>query len=280
MDKNKFNYSKEETVYIAADDSYYSIRKFDWKRLKRLASKEQIKNVNLTIIYSILFGFAGSTGVSIIPLYYADNLPGWVTPIYIFISLICIGVAILLVILDKTIQKTQNADIDEIKIEMEEIEKLYIDKQEQLSPVISKIFIRNVEIDETWHLNPWKSNCAKRVQNQLVFEGNTAPKNGEDVAYIDLNNSLEINKTYEISCFAKSIEGSTCLVNLWCHDNTGAQNHGVNISTIYKTPSVKGEFIKLNFKAEMNNNIRIHLRYKTGNGRIKIRDVKIHELKI
>lgn len=125
MEGNKLNYKKEEVVYFATDDGCYSIRKFDWNRLKRLTLKSDQKKANLPVIYSILYGVSASAGVSIIPLVFADNLPNWVTPLYIIITIFSLGIAILLTNMDKSDNKNKDADLNEIKTEMEEIEKLY-----------------------------------------------------------------------------------------------------------------------------------------------------------
>jgi hypothetical protein len=125
MEGNKLNYKKEEVVYFATDDGCYSIRKFDWNRLKRLTLKSDQKKANLPVIYSILYGVSASAGVSIIPLVFADNLPSWVTPLYIIITIFSLGIAILLTNMDKSDNKNKDADLNEIKTEMEEIEKLY-----------------------------------------------------------------------------------------------------------------------------------------------------------
>ena len=105
MEGNKLNYKKEEVVYFATDDGCYSIRKFDWNRLKRLTLKSDQKKANLPVIYSILYGVSASAGVSIIPLVFADNLPNWVTPLYIIITIFSLGIAILLTNMDKSDNK-------------------------------------------------------------------------------------------------------------------------------------------------------------------------------
>ncbi|MGV8058217.1 MAG: hypothetical protein AB2L12_09375 [Smithellaceae bacterium] len=136
-----------------------------------------------------------------------------------------------------------------------------------------------IPINDLWELNHWHSNCASIVGDKIIFSG-IASQNGEDGSNINLYNKLEVGSTYEISCFARSKPNTTAMFRLWCHDKTGATPYGVNITTDFKTPSTEGEIIKLNFKAEFNKNIRIHLQYKTGQGAIEISDVRISELKI
>ena len=159
---------------------------------------------------------------------------------------------------------------------------------EQLIETIKEIEIikeksEKIPINNLWRLNHWGSNFASIVGDKMIFTGATAtgggpPGSGEaDGSHIDLNNILEVGKTYEISCFAKSDPNTTGMFQLWCHDQTGVKPDGVNVSTPYKTPSTNGEKIKLNFKADYNKNIRIHLQYTIGQGRIEIGDVKISE---
>ncbi|MCX6272221.1 MAG: hypothetical protein NTU44_13575 [Bacteroidetes bacterium] len=143
----------------------------------------------------------------------------------------------------------------------------------------SKELLTNVVIDTLWRLNHWKSNCASIANNKMIFTGTTAPI-GTDGSHIDLNNILEIGITYEISCFAKSIQNTSGEFQLWCHDDTGAEAHGVTESSPYKTPSLRGDIIKINFRADYNKNIRVHLQYKPGLGQIEISDMKIFKLKI
>lgn len=137
-----------------------------------------------------------------------------------------------------------------------------------------------IQFNNLWRLNHWGSNCARIVGDKMIFTGTSVPtQQGTDGSHIDLNYILEIGKTYEISCFAKSDTGTNGMVQLWCHDDTGVKPDGVDVSTPFKTPSIEGEKIKLNFKADYNKSIRIHLQYTPGQGRIEISDVRISELK-
>lgn len=135
----------------------------------------------------------------------------------------------------------------------------------------------SIPINNLWRLNHWGSNCANIVGDKIVFIGTSAPK-GTDGSHIDLNNLLDLGKYYEISCFAKSVDNTDGMFQLWCHDNTGAQPSGANEQTPYKTPSTEGERIRLNFKTNFNKNIRIHLQYKPGKGQIEVSDVRINEI--
>lgn len=168
--------------------------------------------------------------------------------------------------LEKLINKLKNSTTE--KFDEKIIKEIEIIKEKS----------ENIPINNLWNLNHWGSNCASIDGDKMVFSGASTPLD-TDGSHIDLNNLLEIGKTYEISCFVKSDKNTTGEFQLWCHDGTGVKPNGSNSSTPYQTPSNEGERIKLSFKAIFNKNIRIHLQYKPGLGRIEVSDVKISELK-
>lgn len=123
----------------------------------------------------------------------------------------------------------------------------------------------------------WGGNFAAIENDKMIFQG-TSPTGGADGSHIDLIEFLEIGNTYEVQCFAKSDSNTTGMFQLWCHDQIGQPN-GVNQATVYKIPSTNGEIISLFFSARFNRNIRIHLQYTPGEGRIEVTNVKIFKLK-
>ena len=172
--------------------------------------------------------------------------------------------------LDKVINKLKQTSPDQLGDQIVETIK-EIENIKEKSEIIP--------INNLWWLNHWGSNCATIITDKMVFIGTSAP-DGKDGSHIDLNNFLEIGKTYEISCFAKSDENTNAMFQLWCHDNTGVVPCGSDTSTDFKTPSTGGEKISLFFRAAYNKNVRIHLQYLPGKGRIIVGDVKITEAKI
>lgn len=142
----------------------------------------------------------------------------------------------------------------------------------------TKELFKQVTINDAWVVNHWQSNCARIENEKMVFSGTQAP-NSTDGSHINLINALEVGKQYEITCFAKSEPNTTGLFQLWCHDQTGKPTHGVNVSTSFKTPSTRGETVSLIFNSDFNEDIRIHLQYTPGLGKIEISDVKIFKLK-
>ena len=181
--------------------------------------------------------------------------------------------------------KSVSSDLEEVSnklnsLKFEKNTDRIISSISKISEEIEKIKEKSeiIPINNLWRLNHWGSTCAIIVDEKMIFTGDSAPK-GTDGSHIDLNNMLEIGKSYEISCFAKSDNNTNAKFQLWCHDNTGVKPYGVNVKTSYETPSVKGEKVKLIFQADFNKNIRIHLQFTPGQGRIEVSDVRISEIK-
>jgi hypothetical protein len=126
MAENKLNVKKDETVFLSSNDGCYSIRKFDWNRVRRkLTTTKNKKTTDFKLIYSILYGVAGSAGLSTIPVLYATGLPNWVIPLYILTAIFSLGVAITLTIINKNNVENNKVDLNEIETEMNEIEKMF-----------------------------------------------------------------------------------------------------------------------------------------------------------
>ncbi|MFW5804318.1 MAG: hypothetical protein ACOCWG_03695 [bacterium] len=181
--------------------------------------------------------------------------------------------------------KDVSSDLEKVNIQLKSLKSEKDDKNliasiNNISNEIERIKEKSekIPINNLWRLNHWGSNCASIVGNKMIFEGTSAPK-AKDGSHIDLNNILEIGMTYEISCFAKSNVNTTGMFQLWCHDKTGVKPDGSHSATPYKTPKTEGELIKLNFKAEYNKNIRIHLQYTPGQGQIEVSEIKISKLR-
>lgn len=172
MEKNKFNYQKDETVYLPSDDGCYSIRKFDWNRIKeRITSFGQKKNIDFSKFSSILYGVGFSAGLSIIPINLADNVPSWVNPFYVSITFFSIVVAILFTIIDSKTKKNNEIDIKEIEKEMVAVEKMFLqhntdyDEDSQINP--TKRFTLN-----SWEANTNKNNLQWTDYKEFDLQGN------------------------------------------------------------------------------------------------------------
>jgi hypothetical protein len=157
------------------------------------------------------------------------------------------------------------------------ISLLIISKYGQNIVYRTKNFLNVIEIDKNWNLNHWHGNCASISDNKMIFIGTTTP-DGVDGSHINLANILEIDKTYEISCFAKSSPNTEGKFQLWCHDEVGYGQFRYEEKTSFKTPSVYGESFKVTFKAKYNKDIRIHLQYMPGVGKIEVNNVNLYKI--
>ena len=131
MEENKFNYKKDETIYLPSNDGCYSIRKFDWNRIKRkVVCTGEKKFLDFKLWYSIFYGVGTSAGLSIIPIAFTKDLPSWTTSLYINVTFFSFLVAIVFTFMNSKFSKNRELDITEIKNEMEEVEKMFEQKNE------------------------------------------------------------------------------------------------------------------------------------------------------
>lgn len=121
------NWSRDESIAVPSPDSEgrMAIRCSDWARIKRKLSDILKPPSRLQIVYSILFGVAGSSALSIIPLAIAKNLPAWVLPLYICVFLFSLVGGSVFVYVEKENLKKRRADIKEIETDMNEIESVF-----------------------------------------------------------------------------------------------------------------------------------------------------------
>jgi len=142
-----------------------------------------------------------------------------------------------------------------------------IDDEETGTPI-------KIPINNLWDLNHWGSDVASIKNGKMIFMG-TKTRLETDGSNISLKDILQIGRFYKVSCFVKSNPNTTGEFQLWCHDNIGIDPHGFAKAILYTTPSVEGERCSLKFEAKFNGNIRVHLQYKPGQGKIEASDVTI-----
>src|ERR1041384_1634190 len=98
-----------------------AVRESDWNRLKRNISSIKTAPLSLSVISSILFGFAGSTLITMIPLFFTTGLPPWVIPAYGAAAVATLIPAVAMVVVEKFYLKTKARDSDEVLTDMNEI---------------------------------------------------------------------------------------------------------------------------------------------------------------
>ena len=120
-------YKRQDPIEVPAQEkeARRAIRKADWNRIKRLVERIPSESDILRIIYSILFGVAGSVGLSIYPIYSNPQASSWLFPLYVCITVFSLLVAFVFCVLDRRIRKSKINYLQMIQKDMEEIESIF-----------------------------------------------------------------------------------------------------------------------------------------------------------
>ena len=102
-----------------------AIRRLDWARIRRNLLKCSEPQPSLSVWYSIFFGVAGSAGFSIIPIGATKDLPAWVWPLYVCTTVAAGFLGIVLVWLDRRLNRQRQSQIAELDDDMNEIERTF-----------------------------------------------------------------------------------------------------------------------------------------------------------
>jgi len=115
----------KQKIDIIEQDEMFTIRKCDWRRIKRLVNKISKPSKFISISYSVLFGIFGSASLTLIPLKNLPNLNSWIIPLYTIIAISSISLAVILLFIEKKFLKNEDETVKDINIEFDEIESLY-----------------------------------------------------------------------------------------------------------------------------------------------------------
>lgn len=145
--------------------------------------------------------------------------------------------------------------------------------------------------DPLYKLIPyWGTDNVNIPSNPVTLKGSTSGNYKRKVftrgagVYIDLENYLEKDKTYLITCLVKSEEfPHGCKFQLWCHDKNKKNDLDAlqGIKSVPIIPSKNCSQVNVIFHAHLKNkNLRIHLHYLPGDilTSIEVRELKIIEL--
>lgn len=137
-----------------------------------------------------------------------------------------------------------------------------------------------------WFLNYWgTTNPSKtnRIENSMMIfeaeEEELLSTKKEFGAYIDLKNGIRESVTYEIHCKVKSDINTTMGFQIWVHDTLGG-NPAVSVKepSHFYLPDRNYKTIKLRYRANSTNAIRIHLHNKGGKGKILVDKITVYRL--
>lgn len=138
--EESLNWKREESIDLPIPESEgrLAIRHQDWTRIKTKIQRVDNKASSLPIIYSILFGVAGSAGFSIIPISNTKDLPAWVTPFYILACVFSLLCGLVFVFVDRRLKLRDQTAQTDIFEEMCEIEGMFIRKKGGVSSAETK----------------------------------------------------------------------------------------------------------------------------------------------
>jgi hypothetical protein len=121
-----FTYTRSDSVVLPQSEAEvrFAIRRSDWGRLKRcITICKSDAAPNLSGWYFFCFGIGGSTGVSILPLLTATGLAPWIVPAYCCMTGAAILLGLVLVAVNKYLNKKRGSRLDELEIDMGDIER-------------------------------------------------------------------------------------------------------------------------------------------------------------
>jgi len=122
MTNKPLNWKPDLAIAVPSDDHLIAIHNSDWQRLRRHTTHIRPKAHNLSTCYSILFGVAASTGPSIIPIAISNELPPWVTPLYISAFITSLVLAIVLVFINGRLKRITTSQAEELANDMNDID--------------------------------------------------------------------------------------------------------------------------------------------------------------
>ena len=138
--EESLNWKREESIDLPMPESEgrLAIRHQDWKRVKTKIQRFDIKGSSLPVIYSVLFGVAGSAGLSIIPISRTSDLSPWVTPFYVCVFLFSLLCGVVFVLVERRLKLNDRTTQTDIFEEMCDIEGTFVRKKGGLSSTEAK----------------------------------------------------------------------------------------------------------------------------------------------
>jgi hypothetical protein len=104
------------------EDQQMSLRRSDWLHLRASLAKLNEARPNLTVWYAVCFAIAAAAGASIYPVAVAGNLPPWVAPLYVCVTLSCFIIGATLAWLERRFGREMRMRIRDIDVDIREIE--------------------------------------------------------------------------------------------------------------------------------------------------------------
>jgi len=120
-----WNQNTQIAVPTPMTEARIAIRRLDWSRIRRNVSRLGEPQLNLPVWYSIFFGFAASSLVSIAPIAVTKDLPVWVLPAYVSTTFFSLILGIALAWVHKRMNQSRQSDIENLDTDMDAIERTF-----------------------------------------------------------------------------------------------------------------------------------------------------------
>jgi hypothetical protein len=127
----KFDQETAVSVPSAKSEARLGIRRADWRRVKQRIQAFEKGLPRLSIVYSILFGVAGTAGLSIIALVGAEGLPSWVLIVYACVCAATLVGGIICLWCDRKFRSEEKQESINILTEMDEIEDAFGEEERE-----------------------------------------------------------------------------------------------------------------------------------------------------
>ena len=105
------------------DEKNMTLRRADWAHLKASLSKLHDTRPNLSVWYAVSFATAAAAGASIYPVSVSANLPPWVAPLYVCVTLSCVIVGATMAWLERRYGHEMRQRLRDIEVDVHEIEQ-------------------------------------------------------------------------------------------------------------------------------------------------------------
>ena len=118
---------RDETIAVPSRgrETRMAVRRKDWERIKRRISKAVEPAPGLSVVYSVLFGIAATSGYSTGPIAISKNLPSWVTPLYVCVSIFSFFCGCVFVFLDRKFRSERKSELEDIEADMDDVEAMF-----------------------------------------------------------------------------------------------------------------------------------------------------------
>ena len=119
-------FTREETILFPAERTSIPVPVEEWDSLIERVKACKPSFPFWTATYSVAFGIGITAGLSILPIAFAPQMPGWVFTAYVTTSAVGFAAGIVSVIAERAASRRQQSDIDRLVVELERRKSLAV----------------------------------------------------------------------------------------------------------------------------------------------------------